>query len=55
MFFMRFLLTSIGALAINLSIGLGIGQSLLGLVGIAILYGVLQIKKDNIPAWNNLE
>ena len=49
------LITSIGALIINLSIGIGIGQSLFGLVGIAILYGVLQIKKDNVPAWNNLE
>ena len=53
--FWGFLLTSIGSLIINLSIGLGIGQSLLGLVGIAILYGVLQIKKDNVPAWDNLE
>ncbi len=53
--FWGFLITSIGSLIINLSIGLGIGQSLFGLVGIAILYGVLQIKKDNIPAWENLE
>jgi hypothetical protein len=53
--FWGFLITSIGALIINLSIGLGIGQSLFGLVGIAILYGVLQIKKDNVPAWDNLD
>jgi hypothetical protein len=53
--FWGFIITSIGALIINLSIGLGITQSLFGLVGIAILYGVLQIKKDNIPAWDNLE
>jgi len=53
--FWGFIITSIGALIINLSIGLGIGQSLFGLVGIAILYGVLQIKKDGVAAWDNLE
>jgi ABC-type multidrug transport system permease subunit len=53
--FWGFLLTSIASLIINLSIGLGIGQSVIGLVGIAILYGVLQIKKDNVSAWDNLE
>ena len=53
--FWGFLVNSIGVLIVNLSIGLGIGQSLFGLVGIAILYGVLQIKKDNVPAWDNLD
>jgi len=53
--FWGFIVTSIGALIINLTIGLGIGQSLFGLVGIAVLYGVLQIKKDNVTAWENLE
>jgi hypothetical protein len=53
--FWGFIITSIGAFAINLSIGLGVGQSIAGLVGIAVLYGVLQIKKDNISAWANLE
>ena len=53
--FWGFLLTSIGALFINLIIGLGVIQSLFGLVGIAILYGVLQIKKDNMSAWDNLD
>lgn len=53
--FWGFVITSIGALIINVNIGLGIAQSLFGLVGIGILYGVLQIKKDNIPAWDNLE
>jgi hypothetical protein len=53
--FWGFIVTSIAALIINLSIGLGTGQSVLGLVGIAVLYGVLQIKKDNVPAWDNLE
>ncbi len=53
--FWGFVITSIGAFIINLIIGLGIGQSLFGLIGIAILYGVLQIKKDNITAWSSLE
>ena len=53
--FWGFIVTSIGSLIINLSIGLGIGQSLFGLIGIAIFYGILQIKKDNVPAWDNLD
>ena len=53
--FWGFLITSIAALFINLNIGLSVGQSLLGLLGIVILYGVLQIKKDDVPTWGNLE
>ena len=53
--FWGFLFVSIIALVINLNIGLGIGQSLFGLVGIAILFGVLQIKKDDVSAWDNLD
>ena len=53
--FWGFTITSIGVLIINLSIGLGIGQSLFGLVGIAFLYGVLQIKKNDVTTWENLE
>lgn len=53
--FWGFTITSVVTLIINLSIGLGIGQSLFGLVGIAILYGVLQIKKEHVTTWDNLE
>lgn len=53
--FWGFLATSIAAVVVNLSIGLGIVQSLLGLLGIAVLYGVLQIKQDNVSGWTNLE
>ena len=53
--FWGFIFTSISGLIINLSIGLGIVTSLLGLVGIAILYGVLQIKKKNVTTWESLE
>jgi hypothetical protein len=47
--------TAIITLFINLSIGLGIGPSILGLLGIVILYAILQIKKDGKTAWENLE
>jgi hypothetical protein len=53
--FWGFIATSIGALILNISMGLSIGQSLFGLVGIAILFGVLQIKKDDVSAWDHLE
>ena len=49
------IVSSIIVLIINLSIGIGIGQSVMGLVGVAVLYGILQIKKDNVTAWENLE
>jgi len=52
--FWGFIITSIGASIINFSLGFGI-QSLFGLVGIAILYAVLQIKKDDVSAWENLD
>jgi uncharacterized membrane protein len=53
--FWGFLITSLCVFVINLNAGFGIGQSILGLVGIAILYGVLQIKSDDKSAWSNLE
>ena len=53
--FWGFIFTSISALIINLSIGIGIGQALAGLVSIAILYGILQIKKKNVTTWESLE
>jgi len=53
--FWGFIASSLIAVAINLSIGLGIGQSLFGLIGVIILFGVFQIKKDNVTAWDNLD
>lgn len=53
--FWGFIFTSICAVIINLNLGLGIQQSLFGLMGIVILYAVLQIKKDDVAAWENLE
>ena len=53
--FWGFVVSSVVVLIINLSIGMGIGQSVGGLVGVAILYGILQIKKDNVTVWENLD
>ena len=52
--FWGFLLSTIVAFFVNLSIGLGIGQTLLGLLGIVIVYGVLHIGKDN-KGWPQLD
>ncbi|MEO9849422.1 MAG: hypothetical protein ABJH72_20985 [Reichenbachiella sp.] len=53
--FWAFAVSSLFTLGINLSIGTEIGASLLGLSGAAILYGILQIKKDGVTTWENLE
>lgn len=45
---------SVLAIVVNLAVGLNIVQALLGLVGIAILYGVLQIGGDK-KGWTQLE
>jgi membrane protein YdbS with pleckstrin-like domain len=47
--------TAVLTLVINLTIGLGVGSALAGLIGIAILYGILQIKSNDVSAWKNLE
>ncbi len=52
--FWGFVITSVAAIFINISIGLGIGQSFFGLVGIAVLFGILQIEKNGISAWAHL-
>ena len=46
-------MTAVVAFTINLSIGVGFGKALIGLVGFAVLYGVLQIGRDN-KAWPQL-
>ncbi len=40
---------------INISIGTGIFPALMGIVSPLILFAILQIKQDNVSAWNNLE
>ena len=52
--FFGFVATSILALGLNLTIGLNIFQVILGLAGIAILYGVLQIGNER-KGWTQLE
>lgn len=52
--FWGFVASSVGAFLINLSIGLGIGSAVGGLIGIAVLYGVLQIGKE-LKGWSQLE
>lgn len=53
--FWGFVTTSVVALIINISIGMGVGKSILGLAGLGILYAILQIKENNVSAWKNLE
>ena len=52
--FIGFCVVSVIALGINLYGGLGVGASLRGLIGIVILYGVLQIGGDK-KGWSQLE
>nr|WP_321231634.1 hypothetical protein [uncultured Psychroserpens sp.] len=49
------IITSIIAVCINFYNGLGIGQSLLGLLGIGVLLLALQAKKNNVSNWKSLE
>ena len=51
--FYGFVVTAVIALVANLALGLGIGQAVFGLVGIAILYGVLNIGGPE-KAWPRL-
>ena len=53
--FYFFAMNSLIVLILNLYIGLSIVISFMGLFGLAILFGVLQIKKDGVSAWENLE
>jgi hypothetical protein len=46
--------SSVFALVVNLSVGLGIGSALGGLVGVIVLYGLFQIGKEN-KGWPQLE
>ena len=52
--FWGFIISSIVTLVINLNIDLGVAQSLSGLIGVAVLYGVLQIGKEN-KGWPQLD
>jgi len=54
--FYGFVGSAILAFGLNMSVGVSPMQSIGGLVGIAILYGILQISNDHgVSAWDNLE
>jgi hypothetical protein len=53
--FWGFVITSAAAFILNLMIGLGVAQSVFGLTGVLILYGILQIKKEDTSTWEDLE
>jgi hypothetical protein len=52
--FWGFAISGFATLVVNIAGGYGIGQSLTGLIGLAVLYGVLHIGKDN-KGWPQLE
>jgi hypothetical protein len=52
--FWGFCASSLVALVVNISSGLGIGTALFGLIGVAILYAVLNIGGEN-KGWPQLE
>ncbi len=53
--FWGFGVTALITLGINIAIGISISNSVLGLLGVVLLYGVLQIKQDGISTWEHLE
>lgn len=54
--FWGFGITALAVFVINVSFGLGVVPSLLGLLGIVILFAILQISpKGGQSAWKNLE
>jgi len=52
--FWGFALSSLIVFAVNLAVGLNITSAILGLVGVAVLFGVLHIDKEN-KGWTQLE
>jgi len=52
--FYGFCLSAAVALVVNMTVGLGILRSLLGLIGVLLLYAVLQIGKEN-KGWPQLD
>jgi hypothetical protein len=53
--FWGFVASSVIVMMINISLGAGISQSLLGMIGVGVLYAILQIRKNDVSAWDNLE
>ena len=53
--FWGFVVVSVIALIMNLALGLGFGNALGGLVGVGILYGLLNMGDENTKAWPRLK
>jgi len=53
--FYGYVVSALATFLINLSIGVPATSSILGLVGIGILFGILQIKQNDVSAWDNME
>lgn len=53
--FWGLVISGICVFAINVFNGAGVIESISGLFGLVMLYGILQIRKNNISAWANLE
>ena len=43
------------SIIINVVIGIGLFQSIAGIVGLVLLFGILQIKKNKTSTWSNLK
>ena len=52
--FWGFVATSVVIFLVNLSLGFSFGRALVGLLGVAILYGVLHIGKER-KGWSQLD
>jgi hypothetical protein len=53
--FWGFVITSVAVFILNLLVGMSNVQSIAGLAGILILYGILQIKNKDTSTWSDLE
>lgn len=53
--FWGFCISSAYSLLVNLNLGIGSAQSLIGLIGILVLYAVLHIGGESNKAWPQLE
>ena len=53
--FYGFIVTTVFAFILNLNIGISPISCFIGLLGFAILYGILQIKQNGVTAWSNLK
>ena len=52
--FWGFVVSTVVIFVVNISIGVGVGSTLVGLLGVAILYGVLHIGKET-KGWSQLD